>query len=575
MKEFIWQLSQLKNLELTEDFEQELHINPVLIPFLALRGISNVKQAKDFFTPKVSQLHSPFLMADLPKAVERINQAIEFQQKILVYGDYDVDGTTAVSIVYSFLRKLQCNVEYYVPDRYLEGYGVSMKGMQYAIDKKFDLIITLDCGIKANATIEYVSKHSIDVIVCDHHEPGDTLPNAFAVLDPKRKDCKYPFKELSGCGVGFKLLQGLCEKRNLPLKENLYCYIDVLAVSIASDIVPIIDENRVYMYYGLIKMKIDPRIGIEAIMQNAIVGNEITVSDIVFKIGPRINAAGRIKNAKTSVELLISEDLNEAVEICKQIHDYNLERRELDKQITKEALRLIERDTLSLKKVTNVVFKSGWKKGVIGIVASRIIETYYKPTIVFCGEGDIISGSARSVSDYDMYSALEKCADLLENFGGHKYAAGMTIKRENLEAFQIRFNDVVSQTILEEQLQQKILIDLELQPEDISISLYDQLQKFAPFGPENMTPVFMIKNLCDTGKTKPVGNDQSHMKFSLQSAVNNSYVTLDGIGFGLAEKWKEISKKSSVFDVCFVLRDNVFRELRTVQLEIRDIRVSE
>lgn len=574
MKNYIWQLNKTPDIRLVEKLSQGLSFNPLIIELLVSRGISTVQDALNFFSPNTSQLHSPLLMKDMEKAVSRIVTAITMKQKVLVYGDYDVDGTTAVAMMYSFLKKMNTNVIYYIPDRYKEGYGVSMKGMRYALKESCDVIITLDCGIKANETIEFVQSQGIDVIICDHHEPGEFLPKAYAVLDPKRKDCEYPFKELSGCGVGFKLIQALCNEFQLNEKENLYCYLDILAISIASDIVPIVNENRIYMYYGLIKMKINPHLGIRIMLQNAMVGDEITVSDVVFKIGPRINAAGRIDDAKNSVELLLAENDENAQIICSKIQDFNIERRELDKKITQEALEIIANDADFENQSVNVVYKPKWKKGVIGIVASRIIETYYKPTIVFCGEGDILSGSARSVHDFDLYEALEQCSDLLENFGGHKYAAGMTIHKSNYEKFKEKFNSVVFQLISQEMLIPKIFIDKELHIENISLQLFDEIQRFAPFGPQNMTPVFMIRKVIDSGKTKIVGNDKSHVKFSISTESNND-IMIDGIGFGLAKKWKDISSQSKYFDVCFVVKDNIFNNNRKVQLEIRDIRISE
>lgn len=573
MKDYTWVIQEQELIPDVDNWSKKLQIHPKIVPLLWQRGFQSIESSDSFFKPSTKQLHSPFLMADMQKAVDRLDFAISNNQKILVYGDYDVDGTTAVAICYSFLKKLQCNVSYYVPDRYTEGYGVSMKGIEHAIQQKVDLLITLDCGIKANETIEYASKHGIDVIICDHHEQGEKLPNAYAVLDPKRKDCKYPFKELSGCGVGFKLLHAYCEQKEISLKENLYCYLDILAISIASDIVPIVDENRIYMYFGLLKMKAMPQIGIKAMILTSSMSNTVTVRDVVFVIGPRINAAGRIYKASTSVELLISENFDEAVSICETINDYNTERRNLDKAITQEAIKLIESDKNSANKVTNVLFKPDWVKGVIGIVASRVIETYYKPTIIFCGESEIISASARSVADFDLYHALEECSYLLENFGGHTYAAGMTLKREKFQEFADAFENVVSKRITPLQLQPKINIDVELETSDVSLSLYDQLQRFEPFGPKNMTPVFMIKNLVDTGDSRVVGSDESHLKLSL-CHPNSPEIIVEGIGFGLSKKWIELKKISSTFDVCFVLKENIFKGVRKVQMEIRDMRVA-
>ena len=573
MSEYVW-ITKPNEIDTTYfEIAKELLLHPKLAFLLANRKINSQIEAHNFFNPKISDLHNPMLMKDMEKAVQRVIKAIELQQKILVYGDYDVDGTTAVAIFYSFLKKLDCNVEFYVPDRLLEGYGVSMKGMEYANAENFNLIVTLDCGIKALQTIAYANAHAIDVIVCDHHEPGNELPQAFAILNPKQKDCTYPFKELSGCGVGFKLLQGICNTLKINEKENLYCYLDILAVSIASDIVPIIDENRIYMHFGLLKMQKKPSIGIHAMMITSGMEGNITVSDVVFKIGPRINAAGRIKSARTAIELLITTEHEQAVEVCKEIDSNNILRREIDKTITNEALQLIESDCESKNKVTNVLYKPLWNKGVIGIVASRIIEKHYKPSIIFCGSDDIITGSARSVADFDLYSALEKCEEFFIHFGGHTFAAGMSIPKEKFNDFATKFNEVVANQITEEQKIPKIEIDAELGTIDITEHFYNNLQKFAPFGPHNMTPIFIIKNLKDSGNSKSIGKDGTHLKLSL---YNEKYphTTIQGIGFGMADKWELLKAKNATIDVCFALRENIFRNNKTIQLEIRDVRES-
>jgi single-stranded-DNA-specific exonuclease len=572
MKQYTWVEPEiLKQVDEIELWSKQFGIHAKLVPLLWNRGILTFENAKNFFTPSTSNLHNPFLMADMQKAVDRLVLALDTNQKILVYGDYDVDGTTAVAMVYSFLKSCNAQVIYYVPDRYNEGYGVSIQGMDYAIQHSCNLIITLDCGIKAHRAIEYVTQAGIDVIVCDHHEPGETLPPAYAVLDPKRDDCNYPFKELSGCGVGYKFLYALCEQRSISIKENLNCYMDLLAISIASDIVPIVDENRVLIYFGLLKIMRKPHLGIKAITETSGMFGPITVSDVVFKIGPRINAAGRMYNAKTVIELLISDNYEKAVDICKQIQEYNISRRAIDKSITDEALAMLKNDEQTFLKKTNVLYKPSWHKGVIGIVASRVLEQYYKPTVIFCGEGDIISASARSVAEFDLYKALEQCSDLLVNYGGHTFAAGMSMEKQYLPQFIERFETIVSQTITEDALQPKILIDAELNIDDITLQLYEDIMRFAPFGPQNMTPVFMIRGLCDTGKSKIMGNDQSHVKLELMSS-GKSTKSIEAIGFGLAHTWKQISKTHNKIDICFTIREHEFRNIKSLQLELRDIR---
>lgn len=574
MKHYNWVVpSHIVDSDTVTMWSESFNIHSKLVPLLWQRGIVTIESAEHFFKPSVTKLHNPFLMADMQKAVDRIVLALDSNQKILVYGDYDVDGTTAVAMVYSFLKQCNASVLFYVPDRYAEGYGVSLKGMEYAISERCSLIITLDCGIKAHGAIEYVTQKGIDVIVCDHHEPADTLPPAFAVLDPKRADCKYPFKELSGCGVGYKLLYALCKQRSISIKDNLNCYLDLLAVSIASDIVPIVDENRVLMHFGLLKIMHKPHLGIKAMKETSGMFGEITVSDVVFKIGPRINAAGRMYNAKTVIELLISDNYDIAVDICKQINEYNISRRAVDKSITEQALALLNNDKHTASKKTNVLYNPLWHKGVIGIVASRVLEQYYKPTVIFCGEGDMISASARSVADFDLYKALEQCSDLLANYGGHTYAAGMTLEKTLLPTFIERFESVVSETITDEALVPKITIDAELEIEDITQDFYTQMLKFAPFGPKNMTPVFMIKELSDTGYSKTMGADSSHIKLILcKPHISNK--SIEAIGFGLAHKWEQLQALHVPVDICFTIREHEFRNQKSIQLELRDIRAS-
>ncbi|MDR0941897.1 MAG: single-stranded-DNA-specific exonuclease RecJ, partial [Bacteroidales bacterium] len=511
MKHYSWRIKPCGNSQkLIEYLAEQLNVSPVIAQLLVLRNVKTVENAQKFLNLRQSltEIHNPFLMKDMRRAVDRICEAVEQQQSILVYGDYDVDGTTAVSVVYAFLQRVGVQkLHFYIPDREKEGYGVSTQGIEWAIAHNIDLIITLDCGIKAVKTIAQATAHRIDVIVCDHHEVGEELPNALAILNPKQKDCTYPFKELSGCGVGFKLIHALCIEKNLPLKEYLFCYLDILALSIAADIVPMVDENRIFMFNGLWKMQAKPSLAIKTILESAgVFKSNITVSDVVFKISPRINAAGRIRHAKTVVELLLCDNYKEAYEICREIEDYNRERKEIDTAITNQALKNIEKIDPAHGKYTCVVYEPQWHKGVIGIVASRIVEHHYKPSIVFCGEGDIITASARSVHGFDLYSAIEQCSHLLTNFGGHTCAAGLSLQKENLGDFIQTFETVVARTITPEQLQPSILIEVELAPHDISMNLYEQLQDLAPFGPRNMRPVFVMRNMQVDERTRIIGN---------------------------------------------------------------------
>ncbi|MDR2963150.1 MAG: single-stranded-DNA-specific exonuclease RecJ [Bacteroidales bacterium] len=573
MKQHRWQVKPCQNARiLIGDLAQKLHISPIIAQLLVLRDVKTEENARKFLNLKqsLSEIYDPFLMKDMHKAVARIGEAIDKKQTILVYGDYDVDGTTAVSIMYSFLRRVHSGkLHFYVPDREKEGYGVSSQGIAWAAQHKVDLIITLDCGIKAIESIAQARSAGMDVIVGDHHEVGETLPDALAILNPKQKDCNYPFKELSGCGVGFKLIQALCITKHLPFKEYLFCYLDILALSIAADVVPIINENRIFMYNGLWKMQEKPSLAIRSILESAgVFKSKITVSDVVFKISPRINAAGRIRHAKTVVELLLSESAHEAYEICQEIESFNRERKEIDSSITKNAIHNITQIDPANEKFTCVVYEPQWHKGVIGIVASRIVEHYYKPSVVFCGEGDVICASARSVHGFDLYNAIEQCAHLLTNFGGHKYAAGLSLKKENLEEFIETFERVVARSITPEQLQPSILIDAELAPEDVSMNLYEDLQCLAPFGPKNMRPVFVLRNVPVSEKTTTMGHDKSHVKFFFDTIP-----AAEGVAFGMAHKWAQLQNHSLAqgIDVCFSLATNTFNGRTTLQLDIKDI----
>ena len=550
------------------DLANQLNISEILGQLLVQRGINDFDSAKNFFRPHLSDLHDPFLMKDMDKAVLRLQKAINENEKIMVYGDYDVDGTTSVSMVYHFLSGLTKNIEYYIPDRYAEGYGVSEKGIAYAASINVQLLITLDCGIKAIDRVNEGNRNEIDFIICDHHQPGKELPSAIAILDPKRPDCNYPFKELCGCGVGFKLLQAFCLKENQSL-NILYPYLDLVTLAIGADIVPIIGENRVMAYYGLKTINSNPRMGIKTLLQTAKAGKNITITDLVFIAGPRINAAGRIHSARKAVQLLISEDEEMALEFSKDIEENNLTRRDLDRSITKEALEMIAANKAWENNKSTVVYKADWHKGVIGIVASRLIETYYRPTVVFVKSGNIAAGSARSVKGFDLYHALEQCSDQLIQFGGHKYAAGMTIEIDKIDAFRKKFEEVVAKTILPECLIPEITIDLELDFADISPKLFRIISQMAPFGPGNMTPVFLSEKVHDFGYSKPVGTEDDHLKLFVRQNENDA---LGGIAFGMGSFYPEI-KSQNPFDIVYTIEENTWNDKTTLQLRIKDLRI--
>ena len=570
---YIWKNTN-QGVCVPDDFAINYH--PKIRSILYARGIDTEEKLSQFINPNVSDLHYPWLMKNMDRAVNRLEKAIDSNEKILVYGDYDVDGTTAISLVYSFLRDLHCNVDFYVPDRYTEGYGLSKQGMKWAVEQQFQLIISLDCGIKANEAIAYVQERGVDVIVCDHHNQGETLPNAYAVLDPKRFDCEYPFKELSGCGVGYKLLYAYCLQKKYTqqqIREQLNCYLDYVAISIASDIVPIVDENRVLMRFGLLKMQMKNKVllPVRILLEHSGLGEakSLSVSDIVFKISPKINAAGRIKSARDVISLLTATTEEDAEKYCIAVEEYNLTRREFDKNITQTALQMIYEDESLQQAKSTVLYDASWHKGVVGIVASRVIETFYKPTIILCGEGEKITGSARSVGDFDLYAAIDSCSDCLVAFGGHRFAAGLTLLKSNLEVFKERFEAAVSATIQESHLQPEIPIDAEIEAEDVTFEFYEQLEKLAPFGPQNMNPIFVIRGLYDSGSMK-IGKDYSHMRFCLE---NENGRILSFIGFGMAEKWDTISSNKT-FDVCFTISVDEYRGEKRLNLEAKDISVA-
>jgi len=504
-------------------------------------------------------------------AVERISTAIKKNEKILVYGDYDVDGTTAVALMYSFLKEQFSNVEYYIPDRYKEGYGVSFQGIDFAFQNNCKVMITLDCGIKAVEKVKYARSKGIDVIVCDHHYPGDEIPKALAVLDPKQPGCNYPYKELSGCGVGFKLVHAYSRVHGIPFGK-IAGYLDLVAVSIASDIVPLTGENRVLAYFGLKQLNDSPRTGLKEIIREAEVCRALTVEDVVFKIGPRINAAGRMEAGSKAVELLISSDVKLATGISKEINNFNIERRTVDRSITTEAMRMISEDQRTVNAKTTVLFNPLWKKGVIGIVASRLIETYYRPTVILTESNGFATGSARSVQGYDLYQAIESCSDLLESFGGHMFAAGLTLKKENIKPFMQRFEQFVNDTITEEQLVPRIFVDCELSFPEITEEFFNFLTKFQPFGPENMSPIFASRNVFDKGTGRMVGSSGEHLKLDLCHESTGSK-TFPAIAFSQAEHFEYI-KAGKPIDICYSIEMNDFRGNRNLQLNIRDIKIN-
>ena len=544
---------------------ESLNISPMIAELLVSRGIETFEQARLFFRPTLADLHDPFLMKDMEKAVARIEQAILSGENIMVFGDYDVDGTTAVSLVASYLKTIYPNVATYIPDRYLEGYGISFKGIDYADDNEISLIIALDCGIKSLDHVAYAKEKGIDFIICDHHRPGETIPDAVAVLDPKRVDCTYPYDELCGCGIGFKLIQALGTNRNQTI-EDLEPYLDLVATAIAADIVPMTGENRILAKFGLQVINSNPRPGIQALIHQ-VKKKELTITDVVFIIAPRINAAGRIKHGNHAVELLSEFNLEQAIAFAAEIELYNSSRKELDKQITVEALRQIDSNN-EKECFSTVVYQEDWHKGVIGIVASRLIETYYRPTLVFTKSGDKLAASARSVYGFDVYNALEACSEHLEQFGGHMYAAGMTLSEEKYEKFKLAFENEVKNTISAEQREPRISIDMELNFEDIDEKTMRILKQFEPFGPQNMTPVFATKNVFDTGYGKPMGLENEHLKLFVKQNNSEGYAA---IGFGLGQKYDLISNRKPI-EIAYSLSENEWNGKTTLQLNLKDLR---
>jgi len=566
----IWNYKKQGDLNEVKHLSAALNVNMIIARLLVQRGIKTFNEAKAFFRPRLSDLINPFLMKDMDKAVERVEQAIAKQEKVLVYGDYDVDGTTSVAMMYSFLKSRIEHIEYYIPDRYSEGYGISPQSINYAIDNGFTLVIALDCGIKAVEKIADAKERGLDFIICDHHNPGDSLPPAVAVLDPKQPECPYPNKELSGCGVGFKLLQAYCQKNNLE-QDEIYDMLDLLVVSIASDIVPIFGENRVMAYFGLKKLNTNPGIGLQTIINLAgLAGTEITISDIVFKIGPRLNASGRIEHGKKSVQILVSESEEKSDLIGEEIDSYNEIRKTLDRDITQEALDMIEASEEMKNMNSTVLYNRDWHKGVVGIVASRVTEQYYRPSIILTESNGLATGSARSVRDFDLYEAIGKCSDLLESYGGHMYAAGLTLKIENIPAFRQRFEEIVTSQITNLQQTQTIEIDAKITLSEITPRFYRILKQFAPFGPHNMSPVFVTEDVYDAGTSRIVGKNQEHLKLDLVEPDVNSGI-FPGIAFNQSNAF-ELITSGSPFDICYSISENDYRGKINLQLFIKDIK---
>ncbi|UCD60620.1 MAG: single-stranded-DNA-specific exonuclease RecJ [Flavobacteriaceae bacterium] len=560
-----WTLKPKHDDEQVMALAEILKVDRLIAQLLLQRGITSYEEAKKFFRPQLSDLHDPFLMKDMELAVKRIEHAIQANENILVYGDYDVDGTTAVALLSSYLLTLYPNVATYIPDRYTEGYGISYSGIDFADDNGFTLIIALDCGIKAIEKVAYASKKGIDFIICDHHRPGNIIPDAIAVLDPKREDCNYPYDELCGCGIGFKLIQAINSNREDSF-DKLIPYLDLVATAIGADIVPITGENRVLAYFGLEVINSAPRIGFKAII-DSLQKKKLTITDVVFIIAPRINAAGRMKHGQYAVNLLTEENMEQAIIYAADIEEFNTNRKGLDKEITDEALAMILQNKEE-DRYTSVVYKDTWHKGVIGIVASRLTETYYRPTLVFTKSGNKLAASARSVRGFDVYNALERCADSIEQFGGHKYAAGLTMVEEQYEIFKSQFEDVVAETIDPNLLTPEIIIDAKLDLDQISPKLFRIIKQFAPFGPGNMTPVFMTENLSDTGYAKGVGEENKHLKLAV---TQNGTGPVGAIGFNLGNKLSVV-QNGNPFSAVFTLDENQWNGMVSLQLKVKDLR---
>ena len=566
-----WILRECADQGAVNQLSSELGVDPVLAQLLVQRGVTTFQQARSFFRPDLADLHDPFLMKDMEEAVTRVHEAVISREKILVYGDYDVDGTTAVSLVYSFLRRLTPAIDFYIPERYDEGYGVSYKGIDWAHENGFKLIITLDCGIKANEKVDYAAERGIDVIICDHPLPENELPKAIAVLDPKREDCNYPFDDLSGCGVGFKLVQGYSQRYGIPF-ETLVPLLDLLVVSIASDLVSVTDENRILAHYGLKQLNSHPREGLLAMIHlSGLEPQHLTIDDIVFKIGPRINAAGRMESGRIAVELLTASDVATAIRIGTEINEHNNERKNIDRRITQEALEMVRSGACLSSGNATIVYNPEWHKGVVGIVASRLVEAFYKPTIVFTrSQGGLVTGSARSVHGFDLYDAIESCSDLLENFGGHLYAAGLTLKEENIPAFCERIEKFISNSIIPEMQTPVVDVDARLNFSQITPKFLRILKQFQPFGPGNSAPVFLTENVYDNGMGRKVGAEGGHLKLELIQE-SHPYHHISAIAFNMAGFYEHI-KMGNPIDVCYSIVENYYRGSANTQLRVKDLR---
>lgn len=568
-----WVLREPSDPEKVDRLATEVGIDKVLADLLIKRGVETFAQARSFFRPSLDNLHDPFLMKDMDVAVERLHRAVVSGESILVYGDYDVDGTTAVALLYSFVRRFTDKVDFYIPDRYDEGYGVSFKGIDYAVESGAGLIVTLDCGIKAIDKVEYAASKGIDMIICDHHLPEDSLPAAVAVLDPKREDCHYPFDDLSGCGVGFKLVQAYSARYGVPF-ETLVPLLDLLVVSIASDLVTMVGENRILAHFGLKQLNENPCTGLQAMINlSSLEPGHVSIDDIVFKIGPRINAAGRMETGRLAVELLTSRSLSEAMQIGEKINESNNERKNIDREITQEALDMVQTGNCLCNGSVMIVYNPEWNKGVVGIVASRLVEAYYKPTVVLTKSNGFVSGSARSISGFDLYGAIESCADLLENFGGHVYAAGLTLKEENLPEFARRMDEYISAKIETEMMTPVIEVDSKLNFARITPKFFRILKQFQPFGPGNHNPVFLTENVYDAGTGRKVGAGGVHMKLDLIQE-DQPYHQISSIAFNMAEHYDHI-KEGNPFDICYSIVENYYRGNSSIQLRIKDLRERE
>ncbi|MCK9325443.1 MAG: single-stranded-DNA-specific exonuclease RecJ [Bacteroidales bacterium] len=571
--EKLWKILPSPDSVFVDSLAGELGISKVLATLLVQRGIRDFEDARHFFRPQLEGLHNPFLMKDMAKAVERIRLAIENQENVMIYGDYDVDGTTSVALLYSFFGEHFKKISYYIPDRYSEGYGISFQGIDTAVNEGVTLVIALDCGIKAHDKMEYANRKGLDFIICDHHLPDKELPKAFAILDPKRPDCDYPYKELSGCGVGFKLLQGFCLKNGIPFAQ-IARYLDLVCVSIAADLVPMTGENRILAHHGLKKLNENPVPGLKALLTISNCQEKwTTVSDIVFRIGPRLNAAGRISSGESAVELLTAKGECQAMALGEKVNSYNDYRKNIDVEITETARSMVEQMEQQGPRKTTVLYHPDWHKGVVGIVASRLIDYYYRPTVILTRSSGMATGSARSVDNYDLYQAVSACSDLLESFGGHKYAAGLSMPLENVEEFAARFEAYVAKTITDEELVPQILIDSEIDLDDITPKFFRILRQFEPFGPDNPAPVFLCRNLRDTGRSRQVGRTWEHLKLSLTSALGGR-ADFEGIAFGMGSHFSGIHS-GKPFDIVFTVEENTFRGATSMQLMVRDIRFSE